>query len=77
MDRSHALVPMVSGLTNAQIDACDVFALKVFGTLMFMRDESHNGRHGYACPDCLHTLRARDSELERAQSIRQPWELAA
>jgi hypothetical protein len=70
-------IPIPSGLTAEQIDSCERFSLAVFGSLMFDRSPSHNGRHGYACELCLPVLAERDAELERVRSIAQPWEAKA
>ena len=65
-------IPVPSQLTPDQVDACDRFSLIVFGSLLFDRAPSHNGRHGYGCEFCLPVL----VELERAaRPVRQPWEL--
>lgn len=68
-------IPVPQRLTPEQADACERFSLAVWGVLLFDREPSHNGRHGYACPDCLPILAERDTELERVRSIAQPWEL--
>jgi hypothetical protein len=70
-------IPVPSRMTSDEILAAERFSLAVWGVTLFEYEPSHNGRHGYACSHCLETLRERDSERERAQSIRQPWELAA
>lgn len=75
MDVVGALIPRVSGLTAEQALACERFAIKVFGARMFFDEPSHNGRHGYACEQCLPVLAARDLEQERVHAITQPWEL--
>lgn len=70
-------IPVPERLTHDEITACERFSLAVWGQPLFEHEPSHNGRHGYACPGCLETLRSRDAERERVHSIHQPWELAA
>lgn len=68
-------IPVPSRLTDEQIDACERFSLAVWGVLMFDREPSHNGRHGYACALCAPVLAERDAERDRVRHIAQPWEL--
>jgi hypothetical protein len=64
-------IPVPAGLTPEEVDDCDRFSLLVFGTLLFDREPSHNGRHGYGCEFCHSVL----AELEQAaRPVRQPWE---
>ena len=70
-------IPVPSRLTADEIDACERFSLAVWGVVMFDREPSHNGRHGYGCEFCLDHLRERDAELERVRAIPQPWDARA
>lgn len=69
-------IPVPSRLTPAEVDACDRFSVLVWGKLLFDREPSHNGRHGYACEHCWEYLKAFEDALEARKSPPQPWEHA-
>lgn len=73
-------IPVPSRLTREQIEACERFSLAVWGVTLFDHEPSHNGRHGYACPDCVGALeeqRRLAAEARRKRQIQQPWEMVA
>lgn len=70
-------IPVPSGMSDEQILSCERFSLLVWGKTLFEYEPSHNGRHGYACEECVAALEARDAELERIRAIPQPWEAKA
>lgn len=68
-------IPVPSGLTPEETDACDRFSLLVWGTLLFDRQPSHNGRHGYECEFCSPVLEQQRLDAERRLvPVRQPWQ---
>jgi hypothetical protein len=69
-------IPVPSRMTPEEIDAADRFSLLVWGKVLFDREPSHNGRHGYTCEFCVSALEEqRVAAEERLQPVRQPWEL--
>jgi hypothetical protein len=65
-------IPIPTNLTAEQVEACERFSVLVWGKLLFDREPSHNGRHGYGCEYCHPIL----AEHEARQNVApQPWEL--
>lgn len=64
-------IPVPAHLTPSQVDACERFSVIVWGRLLFDREPSHNGRHGYSCEYCLPLL----ARNEPRTAAPQPWEM--